>query len=123
MDMTMFAKIFGPILVAFGLFCIFYREEAMKTAKNFAGAHGAYWFEAFISMIIGLAILNADWTWSSGWSMFVPLYGWLCFGKGALLLFFPKGTHQVWGNMANLILFGSLRVLFGVVFVCLGYGM
>ena len=122
MDMTLFAKVFGPTLIAFGLFKIFFRHDLGKITKNFDGAYGAYWMESFLSMLFGLMIINATQSWHwSGWMALMPIYGWLSFGKGVLLLFLAKPLQALWGNMPNTILIGSLRLLFGLVFVCAGY--
>lgn len=122
MDMAFFAKIFGPTLMFVGLLSIFFRDEAVKISKNFEGAYGAYWFEAFISMIFGLAIVNATKDWGSGWQALIPIFGWVSFIKGVILLFFAKGAHaQLWSNKTNLIMLGILRFFFGYVFVCVGY--
>ncbi|MCF7851804.1 MAG: hypothetical protein K9M07_01020 [Simkaniaceae bacterium] len=122
MDITFFAKVFGPCIVFFGLFQVFYREHALKVAKNFQGSHGAYWLEAIVSMIFGLAIINGANDWSTGWYAMIPIYGWLSFLKGVLLLFLPNPTYSsLWGNKINNIILGALRLVFGYVFICVGY--
>ncbi|MCF7851803.1 MAG: hypothetical protein K9M07_01015 [Simkaniaceae bacterium] len=122
MDMTLLAKIFGPTLILFGLFKIFFRDSLEKITKNFAGAHGAYWMESVVSMIIGLAIINAPQVvWYGGLGALLPLYGWICFIKGVLLLFLGDALQSLWGNMVNRIMIGILRFAFGWAFVCLGY--
>ncbi|MDN3504470.1 MAG: hypothetical protein P0S95_02705 [Rhabdochlamydiaceae bacterium] len=122
MDMTFFSKIFGPTLMFFGLFSIFFRDDAVKISKNFEGAYGAYWFEAVVSMIFGLAIVNGLRDWGTCWQVLLPIFGWACFIKGVLLLFFSRATHsQLWLNKTNLIMLGAIRLFFGFSFVCVGY--
>lgn len=121
MDMTMFAKIFGPTLIFFGLYTIFLRGDRTKITKHFENNKAVHWLEASISMVIGLGIINAVKYWGSGYQVLIPIYGWICFIRGVLILFLANQFQKLWSNMPNRIMIAAVRICFGLAFVCVGY--
>jgi hypothetical protein len=125
MDTMFFAKVFGPLLLFFGLANIFLRGSMTKTAKLFTTASegsGLLWMESYLSMFIGLAIACATFgAFSAHYGVLVPIYGFICFVKGVLLLFFGKPFSALWGNLPNLIMIGALRIVFALAFIHIGY--
>lgn len=122
MDVTYIAQIFGPILILTGIYAIFLRHECEKGCDDFHANSALMWMESFVSLVIGLAIVNVYSEWSASWKIFVTLYGWLVIIRGFLCLFFPKHFCE-WFKQhhANIIVLGIIRVIFGVVFMFLGY--
>ncbi|MDN3504471.1 MAG: hypothetical protein P0S95_02710 [Rhabdochlamydiaceae bacterium] len=123
MDMTFFAKVFGPTLVFFGLMSLFCRDQVGKLSKQLEGETGAQWIEAFLSMLFGMIIVNGVKDWGTGHEVLIPIYGWICFVRGFLLLYFRKPFLSVFNNAPNRIMFGILRLYFGLAFVGVGYFM
>ena len=125
MDTMFFAKVFGPLLLFVGLANIFLRASVTKVAKQFTMAgegSGVLWLEAYLSMLIGLVIACATFSaFGAHYGMLVPIYGFICFVKGVLLLFFGKPFLGLWGNLPNIIMIGALRLLFGLSFIHMGY--
>lgn len=122
MDMIYLAKIFGPLLIALGFFQVFCRKVTPSIAKKFDGLRGARWLNSWVSMALGLAIINGGSDWSTGCRALMPIYGWCGFIKGVLLLYFPKPLYKnLFANKVNVIMIGAIRIVFGLVFICLGY--
>ena len=122
MDVTYIAQIFGPILILTGIYAIFLRHECEKTCDDFHESVALMWMESFVSFVIGLGVVNIYSDWSANWKIFVTLFGWLCIIRGFLCLFFPHHFCQWHKNhYANMIIVGILRLVFGVVFMFLGY--
>lgn len=126
MDTMFIAKVFGPLLVFFGLANIFFRGASMKIAKHFTmvgEGSGVFWMESYLSMLFGLAIACATMSalGNGGHYPMIPIYGFICLIKGVLLLFFGKPFSAVWGNLPNIIMIGALRLYFGLAFIHMAY--
>ncbi|MCF7851805.1 MAG: hypothetical protein K9M07_01025 [Simkaniaceae bacterium] len=122
MDVTYIAQIFGPILILTGIYAVFLRHECEKACDDFHANGALMWMEAFISLVIGLAIVNVYSEWTPSWRVLVTVFGWIVVIRGFLSLFFPKQFCEWFKrHHANLIVVGVLRIFFGVVFMFLGY--
>lgn len=121
MNAMLLAKIFGPVIMLIALFNIFFRDELDRVSKSFHGAWGAYWMSGFLSMLFGLAVINAQGISWDGWFAILPIFGWISFVKGALVLFLGESLSELWGNWPNRIMIGVLRFAFGWGLIWIGY--
>ena len=115
MDQAMYlAGIFGPFLMIFGLWMLFYHDNVMKLITSMKQVPSLLWVSGTINMLIGLAVLNSWNEWS--WSLYVLLtiFGWFCLLRGLMIFFVPQIFIQLaMSNSHWLQIRGVLPLIWG----------
>jgi len=116
------AKILGPLLVIFGLWCFLAPAHMKKGLLELTQSAGLQFIYGLINLLVGLVVITLYNYWSGDLFVFVTLVGWALFLRGVALWFMPKKflhsrrAGSLYGNI-----FKYLVLVWGVILVWAGY--
>ena len=105
-----------------GAFCgaDYYR----KIAEDFFSNAGLTYLAGFITLIIGLLIVNYHNRWAKNWTVLITILGWLALLKGIVLIAFPQFvrtlSEQMFTNFGPKI-FPYATLCLGLLFAYFGF--
>ncbi len=74
---TFIARILGPLMVVIGLGLLIQTQAFRLMAIESLQSPGLIYFSGFITLAIGLAILNVHNLWVRDWRVIITIFGWL----------------------------------------------
>ena len=116
------ARIFGPLLLIVGLWCLFYRHKAHEAAKGLAGNSSLMYMHGIINLIVGLTIVNMfnHWVWDL--TLLVTLLGWFMIVRGVFALYWPNAlVNCQLGTEKCITVWGIIWIVWGFFLTWLGY--
>ena len=91
------AKLIGPILLVAALAMVAKPKDLQEMALGFLNDRALIWFAGVLTMLAGLAIVNAHNIWMLGWPVVITIFGWAAVIGGAFRIALP-GTVQTVGR-------------------------
>ncbi len=84
------ASIVGPFYLVFGLSMLLYVKQWQKMMKEFASNHFLMLPTMFISLIVGLIMINIHNIWEWDLYLIITINGWASLVKGVFYLLAPS---------------------------------
>jgi hypothetical protein len=113
---TLFAKLFGALLLVKGLFVFIRPNEVPALVKAYVANKALLYTVSFGAIIVGVAVVSAHNVWVGPSATIVTALGWLMVAKGVVALFFPKvflGIVHTLDNKGWYVSGATLAVIIG----------
>jgi hypothetical protein len=108
------ARLMGPVLLAMGLGMIVEHETMRALAQEFLTNRGLIYLSGILTLLAGLAIVNAHNLWVPDWRVIITIMGWLGIAGGLFRILLTGQVQAIGtglaGNTAAIVL-GGLGVL------------
>jgi hypothetical protein len=119
------ARLMGPVLLAMGLGMLIENETMRVLAQEFLTNRGLIYLSGILTLLAGLAIVNAHNLWVPDWRVIITILGWLAI-IGGLFRILLTGQVQTLGtglagNTAAIIVGGLITLVLGGVLTFNGY--
>lgn len=124
MDLSIFvAQTMALAYLSLGLGMLAFEDYYAKAFKDMFETRSYQVFGGFISLIIGMLLVQHHGAWANDWTSLITLVGWLALIKGVMLLAFPEFTNwfKPLGKKKNIQLLGMGVVILGLVFAYFGF--
>lgn len=119
------ARLMGPVLLAMGLGMLVESETMRVLSQEFLTNRGLIYLAGILTLLAGLAIVNAHNLWVPDWRVIITILGWLGI-VGGLFRILLTGQVQSLGtglasNTAAIIVGGLATLVLGGVLSFNGY--
>ncbi|MCD6109470.1 hypothetical protein J7J83_01805 [bacterium] len=125
MDLSILvAKLYGAILLAFGLGLLFNSTYYKKTITEMLKDKGYILFGGMFALIIGLLLVMNHNIWEWSWVVIITIVGWIALIKGILLIVYPQfaSWFEGWFNKNSVLMFmGAISLILGGVLTYFGW--
>jgi len=111
------ARLIGPLFLVMGLGMVAETNLVRALSAEFLSNLSLIYLAGMITLVVGLAIVNAHNLWVADWRVIITILGWLSIVGGAVRVLFP-GEVQVLG--ANMIASPSAMMIGGIVTLVIG---
>lgn len=116
------ARIFGPLLLIIGIWCLFYRHKVMQAAKGFTTTPTTMYLFGIVNLLVGLTIVTMfnHWVWDL--TLLVTLLGWFLLVRGVCALYWPEAVikSQLCSD-GCITVWGIIWIVWGFFLTWLGY--
>lgn len=119
------ARLMGPVLLIMGLGMVVESETVRDLTLEFLGNRALIYFAGILTLVAGLAIVNAHNVWVTDWRVIITILGWLAVVGGVIRLLLPGqvqalGTGMV-ANPNATIVGGIITLVLGGILSWMGY--
>ncbi|HZP07833.1 hypothetical protein [Methyloceanibacter sp.] len=123
------ARLMGPVLVAIGIGMVVGivtdGEGYLVLMKEFLGSRALIFLTAVLTLVAGLAIVNAHNLWVPDWRLVVTVLGWLFILRGVFALVLPAlvqhlGEEVIAGH-SGIIAGAAVTLALGAFLSVMGY--
>ena len=111
------ARLIGPLFLVMGLGMVAETNLVRALSAEFLSNLSLIYLAGMITLVVGLAIVNAHNLWVADWRVIITILGWLSIVGGVVRVLFP-GEVQVLG--ANMIASPSAMLIGGIVTLVIG---
>lgn len=116
------SMIFGPFLAIVGLWRLLRADALSKVIASAKATPGVFYLMCFITLLIGLVVVNLYNVWSFSIAVFITLYGWLMLVRGLVGFFFPKALMDCMSHKTCLKVWGVIPLVVGLLLCWYGFG-
>lgn len=97
---TLIARLMGPLLLILGLGILIGllgdgAAEYMNMLRNFMADIPLIIVFGMLTLVAGLAIVNAHNLWVTNWRVIITVLGWLAIIRGIVAILFPVRIHEI----------------------------
>ncbi len=111
------AKLLGPVLLVAALSMLASPSQILAMASEFLKSHALIFLSGVLTMVGGLAIVNAHNVWSADWPVIITVFGWAMVIGGAVRMGLPNVVQSIGAKMMN----GANMIrTFGVIWAAVG---
>ncbi|MGH6791241.1 MAG: hypothetical protein ACRECF_00675 [Methyloceanibacter sp.] len=119
------ARLMGPVLLAMGLGMVIGNDTMRELMQEFLSNRGLIYLAGILTLLAGLAIVNAHNLWTDDWRVIVTIFGWLAIVGGLIRILLP-GQVQALGtgladNIPATVISGLAVIVLGAVLSYNGY--
>ncbi len=111
------ARLIGPLLCAIGLGMLANGEVYRLMAADFLQSLGLIYLSGLLSLVAGLAIVNAHNVWAADWRVVITVLGWLGIIGGVCRIVVPQFVVLVG---VPIISHGTVLLVAGIVVILIG---
>lgn len=97
------------------------RSNPEGVFENFYQSPALRYLGGFITLILGMIILEYHSLWIKSWRLLITLFGWLALIKGIAVIAFPQSILLFRPIFKNRMLFISLNIVAGILFAYFGF--
>ena len=115
------ARLIGPVLAVAGLAGLVNPKAVQELAREFLASRALIFITGVLTLVAGLAIVNAHNLWTAGWPVIITIFGWLAVLGGVVRMAFPAAIKPI--GEAMLAKAALLRVANGAWLVLGAYLM
>lgn len=112
------AKVLSLVYLAAGVAALTGSLNFKKIADDFNKSSGLCFVSGFMTLFIGLALVEFHNFWVKDWTVMVTVIGWASLIKGIMLIVYPKYIANFKPIYKNTKSWGLLMIVLGLV---LGY--
>lgn len=117
------AKMMGPLLVVNAIGMFLFTKSYRATAEEFLNSRALIYLAGFMTMLIGLGIVNA---WTPSFPIAVTIVGWMFTIGGAMRMLAPERSMKIGLDMLNekpwlLSVSAAIQLMLGLALVHVGY--
>jgi hypothetical protein len=95
------ARLMGPVLLAMGLGMVIENETMRALAQEFLTNRGLIYLSGILTLLAGLAIVNAHNLWVPDWRVIVTVLGWLGIVGGVLRILLTGQVQALGTGIAS----------------------
>lgn len=96
MTMSLYiARLIGPLLLVNGAAILLAGKCYCTLAQEFLASRAMMLLSGFVTLFIGLGIVNTHNLWRPGWPLLITLLGWLFVAGGTLRMAFPNTVRRM----------------------------
>lgn len=81
------AKIFGPLLIIFGVWSFIFVKEVQKSMTSYKTNPALVHLNGFFNLVLGLIILSLHFSWTPNMAVLLTILGWVLVIRAVILLF------------------------------------
>ncbi len=111
------ARLIGPLFLVMGLGMVAETNLVRALSAEFLSNLSLIYLAGMITLVVGLAIVNAHNLWVADWRVIITILGWLSIIGGAVRVLFPA---EVQALGANMIASPSAMLIGGIVTLVIG---
>jgi len=111
------ARLIGPLFLVMGLGMVAEPNTVRALSAEFLSNLSLIYLAGMITLVAGLAIVNAHNLWVGDWRVIITIIGWLSVIGGIVRLLF---TSQVQGLGADMVASPSAMIIGGIVTLVIG---
>jgi len=118
------AKIASVIYLSASLGAFFSADYYRKVSEDLFSNAGLTYLAGFVTLLIGLLIVNYHNVWAKNWTVLVTCLGWLALLKGILLIVCPQFVYGLSERMLTdwgLKIFPYTAFCLGLLFAYFGF--
>ncbi|MGH6737347.1 MAG: hypothetical protein ACRECX_14920, partial [Methyloceanibacter sp.] len=119
------ARLMGPILLIMGLGMVIEHETVSKLSQEFLSNLSLIYLAGILTLLAGLAIVNAHNVWTQDWRVIITVLGWLGVLGGLFRILLPSQVRTLgtgFATNANAMIIGGIFVLvIGAILAWQGY--
>lgn len=119
-------RLIGPVMIAVGLGMLFNTAAFRGIAEEFLRSHALIYVSGLLTMLAGLALVNAHNLWSGGWRLIITILGWLMVIGGALRIVLPRQVELIGGvafaEPSTMTVGGVIALVLGLILTFYGHG-
>ena len=118
------AKIASVIYLSASLGAFFSEDYYRKVSEDLFSNAGLTYLAGFVTLLIGLLIVNYHNVWAKNWTVLVTCLGWLALLKGILLIVCPQFVYGLSERMLTdwgLKIFPYTAFCLGLLFAYFGF--
>ena len=122
---TFIAKLVGPMLVVISVGMLTNQDTYHAVIGEFLHSGALIYLSGLLSLLAGIAIVNAHNSWRAEWSVIITILGWLMVIGGIVRIVFPYFTVSlgttVYGSLAAVVIVGLVGLVIGGFLTFKGY--
>lgn len=119
------AKLIGPVVLLMGLVVLLDPTRVRTMAREVLQGEAFIFLAGFITLPVGLALVNVHNVWTTDWRVIITMLGWLAVLAGVARIAFGGQIKTVGAGLVDnkvaLAIPGGLMTLFGVWLSWIGY--
>ena len=118
------AKIASVIYLSASLGAFFSEDYYRKVSEDLFSNAGLTYLAGFVTLLIGLLIVNYHNVWAKNWTVLITFLGWLALLKGILLIVCPQFVYGLSERMLTdwgLKIFPYTAFCLGLLFAYFGF--
>ncbi len=118
------AKIISLIYLSVGIGAIFSADYYRRLVDDLFDNAGLTYVTGFMTVVIGVLIVNYHNIWAWDWIVLITMIGWLALIKGVLIIAFPKfvqGYSKLFFDGRGFSIFPYLAIFMGLLFGYFGF--
>jgi hypothetical protein len=119
------AKLVGPMLVVVGVGMLINQDTYHAIIREFLHSGALVYLAGLLSLLAGLAIVNAHNSWQAEWSVIITILGWLMLIGGIVRIALPHFTVSfgaaVYGSTAAVAIVAIIGLVIGGFLSFKGY--
>lgn len=122
MDLSILtAKILALTYLAAGIAALTGKLTFSKIVEDFERSAGLTFVTGFITLILGMLLVNYHNIWVKNWTLLITLIGWTALIKGLWLIAFPRSISRFKNYYKNTRAWGILMLAIGSLFAYFGF--
>jgi uncharacterized membrane protein len=122
---TFIAKLVGPMLVVVSVGMLTNQDTYHAIIGEFLHSGALVYLSGLLSLLAGIAIVNAHNAWRAEWSVIITILGWLMVIGGIVRIVFPDFTVRLgttaYGSLAAVVIVGVIGLVIGGFLTFKGY--
>ncbi len=119
------ARLMGPVLLAMGLGMVIENDTMRELTQEFLSNRGLIYLAGILTLLAGLAIVNAHNLWTDDWRVIITVFGWLAIVGGLFRILLPGQVQALGtgltGNIPAMVIGGLAVLILGGVLSYYGY--
>lgn len=119
------ARLMGPLLLVMGLGMVIESETVSKLSQEFLSNLSLIYLAGMLTLVAGLAIVNAHNVWIADWRVIITILGWLAVIGGLFRILLPGQVQTLGTGFATdttaMIVGGLITLLLGGILTWVGY--
>lgn len=119
------ARLMGPVLLAMGLGMVIENDTMRELTQEFLSNRGLIYLAGILTLLAGLAIVNAHNLWTDDWRVIITVFGWLAIVGGLIRILLPGQVQALGtgltGNIPAMVIGGLAVLILGAVLSYYGY--
>ncbi len=123
------ARLMGPVLLIIGIGMVMGMltegDAYSSLLKEFIGSRALIFVTGMLTLIAGLAIVNAHNVWEPDWRVVITVLGWLFILRGFMNLVFPETVQTLGDRMiashAGVLAGAAVTIVLGAILSIMGY--
>jgi hypothetical protein len=123
------ARLMGPVLLLIGIGMVIgllhEGESYSSLMKEFIGSRALIFITGVLSLLAGIAIVNAHNLWVQDWRVIVTVLGWLLVLRGVSNLLFPGWVQtlgdRVVASHGGIVVGAAVTFVLGAILCIMGY--
>ena len=95
------ARLIGPLFLVMGLGMVIESDIVRALSQEFLSNLSLIYFAGMLTLVAGLAIVNAHNVWVADWRVIITILGWLSVIGGVIRVLFPGKVQALGAGMLS----------------------